>query len=192
MGTFGTHGYAYQKWYYQFIKNVRVYLQAKNQLHSPCFSEDWLSVFWSITWEPEFSQRWDLWWNIKNNINFNFRLFSRKTNEHFSKKFKKYFFRFNLGPFCSNLVKNELPWKREVCSEKRDLFKYSNCLPSCQKSEKPNEPFLRELQNWWMDRKTGKQTYNSDFIGTSATYKWLNHKTNIQMRRWPFTRKQFS
>ena len=189
MGTFGTHGYAYQKWYYQFIKNVRVYLQAKNQLHSPCFSEDWLSVFWSITWEPEFSQMWDLWWNIKNNINFNFRLFSRKTNENFSKKIKKIFFRFNLVPFYSNLVKNEFPWTREVCQFLNIPIVYH--LVKNQKNLL-NHSWESCKTDGWMDRKTDKQTYNSDFIGPSATNKWLNHKTNTQMFRWPFTRKQFS
>ena len=34
--------------------------------------------------------------------------------------------------FCSNLVKNEFLWKKG--------FKYFNYLPSCQKSEKTNEP----------------------------------------------------
>ena len=38
----------------------------------------------------------------------------------------------NVGPFCSNLVKNEFSWKKS--------FRYSNHLPSCQKSEKTNEP----------------------------------------------------
>ena len=28
-------GYVHPKWYYQLAENLRVYLQAKNQLHSP-------------------------------------------------------------------------------------------------------------------------------------------------------------
>ena len=38
----------------------------------------------------------------------------------------------NLGPFCSNLVKMNFRGKKG--------FKYSNYLPSCQISEKTNEP----------------------------------------------------
>ena len=42
----------------------------------------------------------------------------------------KIYFGANLDPFCSNLVKNEFSWKRG--------FKYSNYLPSYEKSEKTN------------------------------------------------------
>ena len=40
LDTLGMSDYAHQKWYYQFIENLHVYLQAKNQFHLPCFSED--------------------------------------------------------------------------------------------------------------------------------------------------------
>ena len=33
-------GYVHPKWYYQLAENLRVYLQAKNQLHSPHFFGD--------------------------------------------------------------------------------------------------------------------------------------------------------
>ena len=42
---------------------------------------DWLIVFWPVTRESEFCQKWDWWWNINNNISFHFRLFPRKTND---------------------------------------------------------------------------------------------------------------
>ena len=79
LGTLGMPSYAHPKWYYQFIENVCVYLQVKNQLHPPCFSEDCLLAFWPINWKPEFCQIWGWWWNFRNNISFNFRLFPRKT-----------------------------------------------------------------------------------------------------------------
>ena len=49
--------------------------------------------------------------------------------------------------------------------EKKPLsvFKYSNYLPSCQKSQKTNEPFLRKIPNGQTNRGTG----NGDFIGPS-------------------------
>ena len=40
LGTLGMPGYANPTWYYQLVENFRVYLQAKNQLYSPCFSTD--------------------------------------------------------------------------------------------------------------------------------------------------------
>ena len=78
LGTIDMPSYTHPKWYYQFVENFHVYLQAKNQLHPPCFSEDWLSAFWPINREQEFCQIWDWWWNI-NNISFHFRSFPRKT-----------------------------------------------------------------------------------------------------------------
>ena len=39
LGALGMPGYANPKWYYQLVENVRVYLQAKNQLQSYAFLE---------------------------------------------------------------------------------------------------------------------------------------------------------
>ena len=44
------------------------------------------------------------------------------------------------------------------------VFKYFNYLPSCQKSEKTNEQFLRKMQNG----QTGRRKENRDFIGPSV------------------------
>ena len=60
-----------------------------------------------------------------------------------------------MGPFCPNLGKYEFSWKKRALL----VFKYSNYLPLCQKSEKTNEPFLRKMPKG--------QTDNSDFIGPS-------------------------
>ena len=81
------------------------------------------------------------WWNINSNISFHYRLFPRKTNiTKFFKKSKNPI----LGPFWVLLPKLGQKW---IFLEKRPLsvFQYSNYLPLCQKSEKPNEPFLRKL-----------------------------------------------
>ena len=86
-GYFGS-GYAYNNWYHQFIEKFCVYLQAKNQLHLPCFSEDWLSAFWPITREP-YQEFYQIWWNINNTISFHFRLFPRKINDKIFPKKKK-------------------------------------------------------------------------------------------------------
>ena len=63
--------------------------------------------------------------------------------------------------------------------EKRALpvFKYSNYLPSSQKSQKTNASFLRKMK-----RQTDRQT-DSYFVGPPTTCKSLNHKTNMQMFR---------
>ena len=61
-----------------------------------------------------------------------------------------------------------------IVLEKRvlSLFRYSNYLPLCQKSEKTNELFLRKMPNWRTDRQTDTQTDrktdNSDFRGPSV------------------------
>ena len=39
-GTLGLSGYAPPKWYCCLVRNFCVYLQAKNQLHPPCFCVD--------------------------------------------------------------------------------------------------------------------------------------------------------
>ena len=62
------------------------------------------------------------------------------------------------------------PEKKKALS----VFKYSNYLLPCQKSEKTNEPFLRKMPTWQMerqmDRQTDGQTDNSDFIGPSIDW----------------------
>ena len=45
LGTLAMSGYTSPKWYYQFVENFCVYLQAKNQLHPPCFSGDIAKIY---------------------------------------------------------------------------------------------------------------------------------------------------
>ena len=59
----------------------------------------------------------------------------------FFKKFQNPYFGSILGPFTQIGAKNEFSWEKKALS----VFQYSNYLPLCQKSEKPNEPFLRKL-----------------------------------------------
>ena len=87
----------------------------KNQLHPPCFSEDWLSAFWPITWEPEFFQIRDWWWNINNNISFHFRLFRRKTNNKIFQKILKNLFGGQFGSFLLKFGQKCFLWERELC-----------------------------------------------------------------------------
>ena len=156
LGTKDMPSYAHPKWYYQFIENFHVYLQAKNQLHPPCFSEDWLSAFWSINREQEFCQIWDWWWNI-NNISFHFRSFWRKTFEilnNILKKSKQNYFRANLGPFCSDSVKNEFSWKR-------GLFQFLNIPIIYHHVENQKKLMSHSWDKCWTDGWTN----SSDFIG---------------------------
>ena len=77
-------------------------------------------------------------WYINNNIRFHYKLFPRKTNmtKFFKKSQKPHF-----GPFCPILGQKWIFREKRVLS----VFQYSNYLPLCQKSEKPNEPLLRKL-----------------------------------------------
>ena len=58
--------------------------------------------------------------------------------------------------FAQIWAKVNLPGKQSL-----PVFNY---LLSCQKSEKTNEPFLRNMLRWQTDR----QTNNNDFIGPSV------------------------
>ena len=75
----------------------------------------------------------------------------------FSGKILKNLFPAILGPFFVYLDKNAKKKKAQ------SVFKYYNYLPSCKKSERTNEPFLRKMLNCQTDRQT-----NSDFIGPSV------------------------
>ena len=76
----------------------------------------------------------------------------------FQKSLKPYF-RIILGPFCQNLGKNEF-FLGEIALS---VFKYSNYLASCKKSEKTNDLFLAKNAEL-TDRKTKK----GNFIGPSV------------------------
>ena len=67
-----------------------------------------------------------------------------------TKFFQKPYFGSILGSFYSNLGKKDVCWKKRSLSD----FRYSNYLPSCQKSEKIKEPFLRKMLNWRTDWQT--------------------------------------
>ena len=71
--------------------------------------------------------------NINNNISFHFRLFQGKANDNLKIIKKKPV----SGPFWSIL----------------SVYKYFNHLPSCEKSEKTNDPFLRKMPNWQTDKQ---------------------------------------
>ena len=48
LGAFGMPGHAHPKWYYQFVEKC-VYLQIKNQFHSPCLFEYFGHVWLYLT-----------------------------------------------------------------------------------------------------------------------------------------------
>ena len=56
------------------------------------------------------------WWNISNNISFLLKSFPRKTSmtKLFQNSNKPYFGPI-LGPFCPNLSKKKISWKKELC-----------------------------------------------------------------------------
>ena len=74
-----------------------------------------------------------------NNTSFHFRLFPRKTNEKGFQKIQKTLFRDQFGHFGQKRI---FLGKRAV-----PVSRYSNYLPSCQKSEKTTQPFLRKTPN---------------------------------------------
>ena len=55
---------------------------------SKFLQSDWPRTFWALTPEQEFCQTWGLRWKVKNQKNFYFALFLRKTTENIFKKRK--------------------------------------------------------------------------------------------------------
>ena len=119
------------------LKNFVFICRRKKSTSSPCFSEDWLTAFWLINWEPEFCQIWDWWLNINNNTSFHFKFLI-----NFSKNSKKLF----CGQFGPFLLKFGQKWIFMALP----VFKYSNYLPFQLFT---NESFLTKILNWWMDRQ---------------------------------------
>ena len=105
LGTMVMPSYAHPNWYYQFIENFHLYLQAKSQLYPPCFSEDSLSAFWPINREQEVCQIWDWWWNI-NNI-FILDHFQEKLVKLVEFSWKRVLFRFLNIPMIYHHVKSQ-------------------------------------------------------------------------------------
>ena len=107
---------------------------------------------WSITRGPEFCQMSNWWWNINNNISLHFRLFPRKSNDNSFQYNNLIWSRF--GPFLPKLKQK---W---IFLEKRaqSVFKYSNYLPSCQKSEKKLMSHSWEKCHAKTDRQTHRRT----------------------------------
>ena len=93
--------------------------------------------------------------DINNNISFHFRLFSRKTNNKLFKNSKKTCFGAILSPFCPNLGKNEFSWKKRLSQFLNIPIIYHRP----KKPEKTDEPFLRKMPNWRMNRRTDRQMW---------------------------------
>ena len=71
------------------------------------------------------------------------------------------------GHFGLFLPKFRQKW---ISLEKRALTRYSNYLPSCQKSEKTNEPFLRKMLDWRTDRETNGDLKDPPLEGVQKTF----------------------
>ena len=86
---------------------------------------------------------------------FTLDYFQEKLMTKFFKKSKKPFWgHVAILAFCAQI------WAKMNFVGKTDLsvFKYSNYLSSCQKSEKTNMPFLGKMLNWRMNGQTDRRT----------------------------------
>ena len=85
----------------------------------------------------------------------------------FFKKSQKPYFGVILGNFCPNFGKNVFFWKKKALT----VFKYSNYLSWCKKTEKTNNKFLIKMPNcWWTDKQTDRELW---------IYRTL-HRTGVQ------------
>ena len=116
-----------------------------------------MQFYWLTAFRPiKVCQIWSWCWNINENISFHFRLLPRKTNDKIFQKIQKPIFWGHvaiLAYFAQIWAKMNFPRKKALL-----VFKYSNYLPSCQKPEKHNLPFLRKMLNWQMNGQTDRRT----------------------------------
>ena len=125
----------------------------------------WVTAFGLITGDPQFCQIWGFCWNINKKLVFTLDYYQEKLSTKFFKKSKKTLFWGDvaiLAFFAQIWAKMNFPRKNPL-----SVFKYSNYLPSCKKSEKTNVPFLRKMLKWWMGRQVEGQTDNHNFVGPS-------------------------
>ena len=64
------------------------------------------------------------------------------------------------------------------------VFKYSNYLPSCKKSETTNDPFLRKIQNWQTNRQTDRQQQFQVGRGTKKALNKVISSDSIKQSHW--------
>ena len=91
---------------------------------------DWLRIFWPISQEQKFSQKWDLCRNTADNINVHYRTNSVKIDDQTYQKIKKKQF----GPFSKF-------WRRKSFTENPALSHTTSyeVLAPYQNLEKPND-----------------------------------------------------
>ena len=147
------------------LENFDVYLHAKRKVHHSLLRWDitfyrtlqfyWLTTFEPITGDPEFCQIWGWCWNINKNTSIHFRLLPRKSNDKIFQKIQNTLFwgHVNILAFFAQIwAKMNFPGKKAL-----SVFKYSNYLPSYQKSEKTNMSFVKKMLNWRMDGQTERR-----------------------------------
>ena len=135
------------------VKFITHFILEILHLKEPCNFIGWQHL--SQTGDPEFCQ---IWVDVKISLKilvFTLDYFREKLMATFLKKSKKPI----LGPcghFGLFLSKFRQKW---ISLENRlSQFLNSNYLPSCQKSEKTNRPFLRKMMNWRMNGQTDRMT----------------------------------
>ena len=180
------------KWNYQLEEAFDVYLQAKSQFNSSHFCWDIAKIlqtcYFVDTWlhKPKItvSTCRKLWY---------LSAYHKYTSSFTS--FLRYYIFKNLTIWLANSILAYnlririlqiwvggeisiwiLVFILDYFQEKRPLSmsKYSNYLPSCKKSKKTNDTFLRKMLNWLMDRQTHRQC---------LFYRTL-HRTGAQKCNW--------
>ena len=131
-------------------------------------------------WDPNLCQI--CWWSINNDIySFLLDYFQEKlTCQNFSKHPKSPI----LGPYWAFLAQI---WTKMNFSAKRALsvFQYLNYLPLCQKSQKPNEPFLRKL----LDGHTKNQFIPLISLCDTVNFRVLSNLIDLE-HFWSYLRNQ--
>ena len=132
----------------------------------------------------ELCQIWDWCWNIKT---FILDYFQEKLMTNFFKKSKGIILGSIWALFAQIWSKMNLGGKDGSAS-----FQIFQLFTIMSKIRLMSHSWGKYWTNGCTYRQTDRKTGNSDFMEPSATYKSLDHKANMQIFRWPLTRKQFT
>ena len=140
LGNLSMPGYAQPKWYYQLVKKFHSYL------HANLWGTLGMPGCTLPKWKHQLVRKVHVYLHAKNKL-------------HPFTSFLRYYILKNPENWLADSILAHNSRSRilpdvGLVVKFLSVVRYSNYLLLCQKSEKTNEPFLRKMPNWQMDRRT--------------------------------------
>ena len=136
---------------YQHTKNEAASSICSGEiLHLKILQSEWLTAFWPIFQEQNFSQIGDLY---RNAINFHYKQIQGKSMTRFFFKFKTLYF----WPTSTNFG------GKKCFPKKPGIHNLIQFLVPCRNSEKPNDPIPRKQHNTQQDGKMDRPSFMESF-----------------------------